>query len=341
LWLLALLAAVLVGCGEPDYGGMDAGESGFQPTDPELPGPFVVAFYEASYEVPGFGTFSALVHYPAGISAPAPAQGLPDGPYPVLVLSNGLAAPAILLSWLSEHLASHGYVVLGFTPQNPFALDVTNWADGFRQGLAFLHVENARVDSPVFGLVRMERTGLIGLSMGGAGALEAAGSGFKADAVVALAPGINDLGRFIFMETIEAAARIQVPTQIQVGNRDCFVNPKEGTLLWFTNLTGQGVATYYDIITARKLYVEINGANHVAYINEDIADIGNAIVAGLIPIDCMPGISTAEQHRIAAKYATMWFDTCLYETNFWNQALFGKGIREDLENGALSDFRID
>ena len=232
-------------------------------------------------------------------------------------------------------------MVLGFTPQNPLALDVTNWADGFRQGLAFLHVENARVDSSVFGLVRMEKTGFIGLSMGGAGALEAAGSGVKADAVVALAPGINDLGRFIFMETIKAAKRIRVPTQVQVGNLDCFTNPQEGTLFWFTNLTGQGVATYYNIITARKLFVEINGANHVAYINEDIAAIGNVIVADLIPIDCMPAISTAEQHRIAAKYATMWFDTYLYGTTFWNQALFGEGIREDLENGVLSDFRID
>jgi hypothetical protein len=338
---LALLAAVLVECGESDPGGMGAGEPGFRPTDPEVPGPFVVAFYEASYEVAGFGTFPALVHYPAGISDTAPAQRLPSEPYPVVVLSNGLAASAVMLSWLSEHLASHGYVVLGFTPQNPFALDVTNWADGFRQGLAFLYVENVRGDSPVFGLVRMERIGLIGLSMGGAGALEAAGRGVKADTVVALAPGINDLGRFIFMETIEAAERIRVPTQIQVGNRDCFVNPKEGSLLRFTNLTDQGVATYYDIITARKLYVEINGANHVAYINEEIADIGNLIVAGLIPIDCMPGISTAEQHRVAAKYATMWFDTYLYETTFWNQTLFGRGIREDFESGVLSDFRID
>jgi hypothetical protein len=158
---------------------------------------------------------------------------------------------------------------------------------------------------------------------------------------VALAPGINDLGRFIFMETIEAAERIRMPTQIQVGNRDCFVNPQEGSLLRFTNLTDQGVETYYDIIMARKLYVEINGANHVAYINEDIADIGNSIVADLIPIDCMPAISTAEQHRIAAKYATMWFDTHLYDTPFWNQTLFGNGIREDFEKGVLSDFRIN
>jgi hypothetical protein len=341
LWLLALLVVVLAGCGESDSGGMGGGGPGFQPTDPERPGPFVVASYQASYEVSGFGTFSALVHYPARISETTPAQGLPDEPYPSLVLSNGYAASAVMLTWLSEHLASHGYVVLGFTPQNPFALDVTNWADGFRQGLAFLYVENSRIDSPVFGLVSTERTGLIGLSMGGAGALEAAGNGVEADAVVALAPGINDLGRFIFMETIEAAERIQVPTQIQVGNRDCFINPKEGSMLRFTNLTDQGAATYYDIVTARKLYVEIEGANHVAYINEDIADVGNDIVVDLIPIDCAATISTAEQHRIAAKYATMWFDTYLYGITLWDQALFGKGIREDLGSGVLSAFRID
>ena len=331
--------ALLVSCSGSDPEGVGEGGPGFRPTDPERPGPFAVAFYETSYEVTGFGTFSALIHYPTGSSETAPARGHPDEPYPIVILSNGYSAPAILLSWLSEHLASHGYVVLGFTPQNPFALDVTNWADGFRQGLAFLHTENARVDSSVFGLVSTEKAGLVGLSMGGAGAIEAAGTGVEADAVVALAPGINDLGRFIFAETIEAAERIEVPIQIQVGNRDCFVNPKEGSLLWFTNLTGQGVSTYYDIITAQKLYVEINGANHVAYINEDIADIGSFIVADLIPIDCMPTISTAEQHRIAAKYATMWFDAYLYDTTFWNQALFGEGIRRDFDNGVLSDFR--
>ena len=87
--------------------------------------------------------------------------------------------------------------------------------------------------------------------------LASAAAGLWAVSAAAQDPGF-------FSETLEAAGRIQSPTEVQVGSRDCFVNPTEESLFGFTNLTGQGVLTYYDEIPASKLYVEIGGANHVS-----------------------------------------------------------------------------
>jgi len=311
------------------------------PSNPEILGPFDVNRYDIDFQVPNYGRYTGFIYHPVLPQDTASPTLLPEAPFPALVLANGYSAPVILLSWLAEHLSSHGFIVLGFTPQNPFSLDVTSWASGFSCGLEVLEEENNNNETAVYKKVDLTSAGFIGLSMGGAGAIEAAGKGAAVNTIVALAPGINDLGGFIFHESLKAAELINIPVQIQVGSLDCIVNPPAGTMLGFTNLTGKGVLTYYDLIPSSKLYLEINGANHVAYIQGGIAEIGNFMIATLIPIDCEPTLPTRKQHRISAKYATMWFHTYLYETTAWENMLFGQGLQEDLQSGVLSNYMID
>ncbi len=341
-----ILFMIFWGCGGSGGAGTgapaDTSGQGFHPSDPERAGPFALSSYGANFDVPEFGAYQGRIYYPlSSPDEPAPA-GYPGAPYPSVLLTNGLATMANMLSWLSEHLASHGYVVLAFTPHNPFSMDVSAWGHGFHYGPDLLAAENSRAASPVFGSIDMASIGIIGLSFGGAGVIEAAGtSDIPIKAVVALAPQyIELLGETVFADPGAAAARISAPTQIQIGSQDCMVHPQEGSFMYNLRVDGKGVMNYYEVIPAVKLYLEIFGANHVSYVNEIFAETGSAFVAGM-RMDCHLEIAVSEQHRICAKYATMWFDTYLYGTEYWEAALFGAGIARDLEAGTLSDFRIN
>lgn len=117
------------------------------------------------------------------------------GPYGVIVLSPGHGGSHIMLAYLAEHLASYGFVVIGFDhpgnsaresmmaqseeAQAAFAesslaslvtrpLDVT-------QALDYLTVVNES-DGTLKGLLNLEHVGVTGLSLGGYTALAAAGA---------------------------------------------------------------------------------------------------------------------------------------------------------------------
>ncbi|MFN8344159.1 MAG: dienelactone hydrolase [Spirosomataceae bacterium] len=114
-----------------------------------------------------------------------------DGPYPLLIVSHGFLGSRFLLTYLTENLASKGYVVVAidhtestFRDAAPFASTLLN------RSLDDLFVlkEMARLgakDSKNFlsGLVNADNTALIGYSMGGYGVLNVAGAGYSAQAV--------------------------------------------------------------------------------------------------------------------------------------------------------------
>lgn len=309
-----LTAAVTLGACGGDASSAGAAH-GFVPSDPEQPGAATYTTYARTFDDPAFGIFHATAFVPSSDGAAAPR--------PTVVLLNGFSASASMMTWLSAHLASHGYLVLGVTPPNPWIPDPTEWAHGFGLGASLVIAESGDPSSPLAGQVDETRLGAIGLSMGGAGALETAGSDARFRAVVALAPGWSDLGAFLFEDTLAASASIAAPTQIQRGSEDCLV-PADGPL------------GYYDAVPVAKQYLEIRGGNHIGYINEDLATLASPIVFDLVPVDCPPTTTYAEQHRLSVKYATMWFDKYLHGTDHWDDALVGSGFAADLASGALS-----
>lgn len=106
-----------------------------------------------------------------------------DQPAPLVVLSHGYPGSAVLMAWLAEHLASHGYVVAGIdhsgsthADKGHIALtvnhrprDIRAVIDAFEQGGDAS--EGLSVDA--------SRTAVVGYSMGGYGALVAAGAGLE------------------------------------------------------------------------------------------------------------------------------------------------------------------
>ncbi|GGR51678.1 hypothetical protein GCM10008959_11200 [Deinococcus seoulensis] len=182
--------------------------------------------------------------------------------FPLVILSHGYAGSRVLMTYLAENLASKGYVVA--------AIDHTDSTHGNRAAFAstllnralddnFVISEMARLGaagsgSPLSGVVNADQTAIVGYSMGGYGALNAAGAGYgpqmaplipgtgfatrqagnytpdpRIKAVVAFAPwggaaavkgiGVNFGGKYGFWEDA-GLQNLKVPTLFVVGDRD-------------------------------------------------------------------------------------------------------------------------
>ncbi|WOK05673.1 dienelactone hydrolase [Imperialibacter roseus] len=115
---------------------------------------------------------------------------LKDGPYPLIIVSHGYTGSRYLMTYLTENLASKGYVVVSIDHMESTFRD----ADGFPSTLLnrslddlFVLNEIARLSkdkgSFLAGLVNTGNTALVGYSMGGYGAVNVAGGGYSPQAV--------------------------------------------------------------------------------------------------------------------------------------------------------------
>lgn len=114
---------------------------------------------------------------------------LTGGPYPLVIVSHGYTGSRLLFTYLTENLASKGYVVVSIDHTESTFRD----AAGFNSTLLnrsldvlFVLNEIAQLsesnDSFLFGLVNTDLTALIGYSMGGYGVVNVAGAGYSPQA---------------------------------------------------------------------------------------------------------------------------------------------------------------
>jgi len=116
-----------------------------------------------------------------------------DGEYPLVILSHGYPGSRLIFTYLSENLASKGYVVASIDHTDSTYLD----AGPFQSTLInrpldqlFVLDELERLSkqgsgSFLSGLVDTSNTGIAGYSMGGYGVLNAAGAGYSDEYVEA------------------------------------------------------------------------------------------------------------------------------------------------------------
>lgn len=235
------------------------------------------------------------------------APAVQAGPFPLVILSHGYPGSRILMSYLGENLASKGYIVA--------SIDHTDSTHGDKAAFASTLVNRALDDTFVIGemarlgaagsgsflsnVVNADQTGIVGYSMGGYGALNAAGAGFgpqmaplvpggafaqrrvgnytadpRIKAVVALAPwggdaavkaiGVNFGGKYGFWEDA-GLANLKVPTMFIVGDRDDVAFYEGGVKPLFENAVN----------TERYMVVYQNASHNSAPNPPPTASLGN------------------------------------------------------------------
>lgn len=113
-----------------------------------------------------------------------------DGTFPLLIVSHGYVGSRYLMTYLTENLASKGYVVVAIDHTESTFRDASNFASTLlNRSLDDLFVLNemaklsANKKSFLSGIIDSNNAALIGYSMGGYGALNAAGAGYSKQAV--------------------------------------------------------------------------------------------------------------------------------------------------------------
>ncbi|WP_245802793.1 alpha/beta hydrolase family protein [Cyclobacterium lianum] len=118
-----------------------------------------------------------------------------EGPFPLVIVSHGYLGSRYLMTYLTENLASKGYVVVAIhhtesTHENPGKFASTLYHRALDQLFVLEEMDrlgNRDTGSFLSGMVDAEHTALVGYSMGGYGVLNAAGAGYAPGFVSAFA----------------------------------------------------------------------------------------------------------------------------------------------------------
>jgi predicted dienelactone hydrolase len=125
-------------------------------------------------------------------------------PYPLVIVSHGYPGSNVLLTNITENLASKGYVVVAIDHTDSTHADATSFASTLRNRMLddnFVLQEMAdlttrRSKGSLSGLVDVEKIAILGYSMGGYGAVLAAGAGLSAG-FLSWAPGYWKAGPYL------------------------------------------------------------------------------------------------------------------------------------------------
>lgn len=110
-----------------------------------------------------------------------------EGKFPLVIVSHGYVGSRYLMTYLTENLASKGYVVAAIhhtesTFEDPGKFSSTLYHRPIDDLFVLNEMEKLGkkgADGMLAGMVDVENTALVGYSMGGYGALNAAGAGFS------------------------------------------------------------------------------------------------------------------------------------------------------------------
>ena len=227
---LVLSTAILLGAGGASAAGFERGPA---PTAESLAaalGPFAYAkLTVANSATPGFG--AATIYYPTSTA---------EGTYGAVAAVPGFTGTQSAVAWLGPRLASNGFVVITLDTNSPFDQPASRGA----QLLAALTYLTTGSPDAVRTRVDPNRLAVMGHSMGGGGALEAAKAQPSLRAAVPLAPW--DLDR--------TWPEIVTPTLVVGAEKDTTAPVATHARAFYTGMT----------TVPEKAYLELNEAGHSA-----------------------------------------------------------------------------
>jgi predicted dienelactone hydrolase len=302
-----------------------------QPLDPAQPGPFAVgvterSFTRASSTSAAERSITMLIWYPAQPRGPEagasrfggtveapPARD--TGPYPVLLFSHGSGGAPAQSSFLTAHLASHGFVVLApnhpgntvhdcqmaclplNTPAREAFLDsAANRPGDISAALDHGLVMASGTDELLAGMLSPDRAGALGHSFGGWTALQMLARDQRFKAAAPMAPGV-------FAELLALAEGLTAPTLVLAGDLDRLTRLADEQELSLSLKAGGG----------DHWFIVLRGAGHLSF-----TDLCGRVFGGCGPDDLSPadaqaaikGWTTAFMARYVAgdnRYAA-WLD---------------------------------
>jgi dienelactone hydrolase len=323
--LLALLVPLIATCAAPALG--DVGPppawvaappapvppqaAVIPPPDPSLPGPYAVGVstrttQRRSRMTGEMQTMEIVLWYPATDGARTlkrddrmraiPGVPVAEGRFPVLVFSHAAASSPIQSTFLTSHLASHGFVVAAPSHPGTTVDDCLGCGDMARQEalirdsainrpdevsltLDLLTAMDYDTRSPFFGALDIERAGVIGHSWGGYTAVISAAVDHRFRASVAMAPVANEtvqrIGQQLETPVLVMASRLDDITPFPPQNRLFESLPR----------------------LKPSFLLALSRGGHTAY-------------SDICPIDtpgCRPGeLGEARSHELVAAYATIF-----------------------------------
>jgi predicted dienelactone hydrolase len=172
-----------------------------------IKGPRAIAvrvWYPASARAGGIPTTFTHTLPPLGGGGTAfsiPSLSVEDAPVapgermPLVIVSHGYSGWATSLTWLTENLATKGYIVVAIDHEDESLTSATGFALSFgnvlinraqdqRDVIAYFAALAAKRADPLGKLIDADRIGLIGYSMGGYGALATSGADYDLDSGV-------------------------------------------------------------------------------------------------------------------------------------------------------------
>ncbi len=206
------------------------------------------------------------------------------GKFPVICFAHGYQHPGNGYGNLTGFLVPEGYIMLCLTTAEGLLPSHRNYAADLRFLADAAVVLGNDSLSPLYGLVDTLCC-LMGHSLGGGAMFHAAADNSVIDAVIALTPFDTR------PSAIGAAAAVTAPTLVISGTNDCITPADKHHLPIYEGSAAQD-----------KTYIQIIGGTHCS-MGESIKCIKAERLVG-----CEPGLTTAEQTAVLARYIMPWLD---------------------------------
>lgn len=244
-----------------------------------------------------------------------------QGPYPLIIFSHGNGGIRMQSIFLTEHLASHGYIVASMDHEGNTLSTVFDSGQGFPDDIVQV-AQDRPVDASLVidamlarnetngdvlqGLIDPEEIGITGHSFGAYTSLAVSALDPRIDASAPLAPPSS----FALAAVNVSPSRIFVDTMIFAGNKDLTLPFEDNQLEVFTKLDDK-----------KRALVNILDAGHFTFSDicvfdlELLAQLAGIDTQGVLDDGCgAENIDPVRGHEITNTFATVFFNSILRDS---------------------------